>query len=146
MILKTAVCPTHGEPMVDEQNCLLCDGERTIARDQVEAITTLADAVEQAAKVTAEAVTEATEAVARSIIKLGNNDAGTPFGAIEALGMAHKDSMAALTEAVGSHGSQVGDVAFAINEHAEAVNSLTEAIRDGLALLATAIGNLGGKS
>jgi hypothetical protein len=154
MMMETALCPKHGEPMVDSRDseplskwCPICDGERQIARDQVDAIDNLSEAVERAATLTA----EATDAVARSLVKLGNADADTPMGALEALGKTHKEGMELIAGALGNENcggvsTALDEVTTAIEKHATAVNGLAEAIRDGLALLATAIGNLGGRS
>ncbi len=56
------------------------------------------------------------DAILKAANLLGNGDAATPMGAIEALGAVHKESLSNLTDALWGISSSLNDVADAIRE------------------------------
>jgi hypothetical protein len=77
---------------------------------------------------------------ALSIELLGNADAATSMGALEALGLAVKDSANVIGDAL-----NMSPEADSIHEHAEAINGLSAVLKDGFANLAAAIRQAGKK-
>jgi hypothetical protein len=66
-----------------------------------------------------EAIADALGTVARSIDCLGNGDASTPMGAIEALGKVLADQIRQISSALFDVAEGLHDIAEAIREHAK---------------------------
>lgn len=62
---------------------------------------------------------EALQSIARAIHRLGNADASTPFGGLEALGMVIKESNSEIAAALALVAEGLHDVADAIRETKE---------------------------
>ena len=59
-------------------------------------------------------LTDAIDGIARALRLLGNADAATPFGALEALGIALKDGLESIAAAIGEHSNSIDRLADAI--------------------------------
>jgi hypothetical protein len=62
-----------------------------------------------------EAVADGLFAIAAAIIRLGNADAETPMGALEALGKVFEDGLASLTRSVDEVGSELATLSLSIS-------------------------------
>ncbi len=69
--------------------------------------------------------TEALDRIANAIRDLGNGDAGTQMGAVEAFSVVFKDSFAQIAEAI----DRTDDTSDALYAIAESINNLAEAVK-----------------